>query len=77
MNKHGILEALLYTSGDEGLEVKQLLEILEVNEAELTDLIDTYESNGLMIQQFGTTCVMTTKKDAAQYIEALIEQNLK
>ncbi|RAX29085.1 UNVERIFIED_CONTAM: SMC-Scp complex subunit ScpB, partial [Escherichia coli] len=25
MNKHGILEALLYTSGDEGLEVKQLL----------------------------------------------------
>lgn len=62
MNKHGILEALLYTSGDEGLEVKQLIEILEVNEDELAVLIDTYESNGLMIQRFGTTCVLTTKR---------------
>lgn len=77
MNKHGILEALLYTSGDEGLEVKQLLEILEVNEDELKKLIDTYESNGLIIQQFGTTCVLTTKKEAANYIEALIEQKSK
>ncbi|HDG1890582.1 TPA: SMC-Scp complex subunit ScpB, partial [Staphylococcus aureus] len=33
-----------------------------------------YSSHGLMIQRFGTTYVLTTKKEAATYIEQLIEQ---
>lgn len=77
MDNQGILEALLYTSGDEGLEQKQLLEILELNENELDQLIDTYQSPGLVIQKFGTTYVLTTKKDASSYIEQLIEQKSK
>ncbi|MEJ1643687.1 SMC-Scp complex subunit ScpB, partial [Escherichia coli] len=63
--------------GDEGLEQKQLLEILELNENELDQLIDTYQSPGLVIQKFGTTYVLTTKKDASSYIEQLIEQKSK
>ncbi|BBK28168.1 SMC-Scp complex subunit ScpB [Staphylococcus arlettae] len=70
----GILEALLYTAGDEGLETKQLIEILEITEDQLTTLINNYESEGLMIQKFGTTYVLTTQKAAAHYIEKLIEQ---
>ncbi|WP_436859960.1 SMC-Scp complex subunit ScpB [Staphylococcus caeli] len=73
----GILEALLYTAGDEGLEEKQLLEILEIDKAALTKLIDEYESEGLLIQHYGQTYVLTTKKDAADYIEKLIEQKSK
>ena len=32
LNDKGILEALLYTAGDEGLDEKQLLEILDIDQ---------------------------------------------
>ncbi|NWK83507.1 SMC-Scp complex subunit ScpB [Staphylococcus sp. GSSP0090] len=73
----GILEALLYTAGDEGLDQKQLLEILDIEPAELTHLIEAYDSPGLTIQHYGNTYVLTTKKDASDYIEQLIEQKSK
>ncbi|MDC7993058.1 SMC-Scp complex subunit ScpB [Staphylococcus aureus] len=74
MDNHGILESLLYTAGDEGLDEKQLLEILDISKDQLVELIENYSSNGLIIQRFGTTYVLTTKKEAATYIEQLIEQ---
>ena len=77
MDNQGILEALLYTSGDEGLEQKQLLEILELNENELDQLIDTYQSPGLVIQKFGTTYVLTTKKTHRLILNNLLNKNLK
>lgn len=77
MDNQGILEALLYTSGDEGLEQKQLLEILELNENELDQLIDTYQSPGLVIQKFGTTYVLTTKKTHRLILNSLLNKNLK
>ncbi|HGO1471619.1 TPA: SMC-Scp complex subunit ScpB [Staphylococcus aureus] len=74
MDNHGILESLLFTAGDEGLDEKQLLEILDMSKDQLVELIESYSSHGLMIQRFGTTYVLTTKKEAATYIEQLIEQ---
>lgn len=74
MDNHGILESLLFTAGDEGLDEKQLLEILDMSKDQLVELIENYSSHGLMIQRFGTTYVLTTKKEAATYIEQLIEQ---
>lgn len=74
MDNHGILESLLFTAGDEGLDEKQLLEILDMSKDQLVELIENYSSQGLMIQRFGTTYVLTTKKEAATYIEQLIEQ---
>ena len=71
---NGILEALLYTAGDEGIEERQLLEILEYDQSTLHELISNYESPGLIIQKFGTTYVLTTKKEASEYIEKLVEQ---
>lgn len=50
LDKHGIIESLLYTAGDEGLDEKQLLEILEINQAKLSELISSYTSSGLIIQ---------------------------
>ena len=76
MDKHGIIESLLYTAGDEGLDEKQLLEILEINQAKLSELISSYTSSGLIIQKFGSTYILTSKKEASPYIEQLIEQNL-
>lgn len=74
MDNHGILESLLFTAGDEGLDEKQLLEILDISKDQLVELIENYSSHGLIIQQFGTTYVLTTKKEASMYIEQLIEQ---
>ncbi|HCY0375618.1 TPA: SMC-Scp complex subunit ScpB [Staphylococcus aureus] len=74
MDNHGILESLLFTAGDEGLDEKQLLEILDMSKDQLVELIENYSSHGLMIQLFGMTYVLTTKKEAATYIEQLIEQ---
>ena len=50
IDNHGIIESLLYTAGDEGLDEKQLLEILEINQAKLSELISSYTSSGLIIQ---------------------------
>lgn len=50
LDNHGIIESLLYTAGDEGLDEKQLLEILEINQAKLSELISSYTSSGLIIQ---------------------------
>jgi len=69
LDNHGILESLLFTAGDEGLDEKQLLEILDMSKDQLVELIENYSSHGLMIQRFGTTYVLTTKKEAATYIE--------
>lgn len=77
LNDKGILEALLYTAGDEGLDEKQLLEILNIDQTQLSQLVSEYISDGLEIQHFGQTYVLTTKKDAANYIEKLIEQKSK
>ena len=72
MDNHGIIESLLYTAGDEGLDEKQLLEILEINQAKLSELISSYTSSGLIIQKFGSTYILTSKKEASPYIEQLI-----
>ncbi|HDE7083469.1 TPA: SMC-Scp complex subunit ScpB [Staphylococcus aureus] len=74
MDNHGILESLLFTAGDEGLDEKQLLEILDISKDQLVESIENYSSHGLIIQRFGTTYVLTTKKEASMYIEQLIEQ---
>lgn len=72
-----ILEALLYTAGDEGLDQAQLTEVLQISEEELQQCVANYQSSGLVIQQFGSLYVLTTKKDAAPYIEQLVKSNSK
>ncbi|MCI2947574.1 SMC-Scp complex subunit ScpB [Staphylococcus caledonicus] len=74
MDNKGIIESLLYTAGDEGLEEKQLIEILDIDKEALDKLISSYDSTGLTIQKFGSTYILTSKKEAASYIEQLIEQ---
>lgn len=67
LDKHGIIESLLYTAGDEGLDEKQLLEILEINQAKLSELISSYTSSGLIIQKFGSTYILTSKRSFTLY----------
>ena len=77
MDNIAILEALLYTSGDEGLEQKQIIDILDINLNQLEDLVSKYHSHGLTIQRYGSTYVLTTKKETSTYIEQLVKEKYK
>ncbi|MCO4329663.1 SMC-Scp complex subunit ScpB [Staphylococcus hyicus] len=72
LNHNEIMTAILYTVGEDGIERKQLAEILEVDETQLEQYIQNFHIAGLTLHQFGETLVLTTTEEAEQYIEALI-----
>ena len=49
VSKLGLLEGLLYSLGDEGIEVNQLCELLEITPSQLKDLASEYERETLQI----------------------------
>ena len=74
----GILEGLLYVQGDEGLTLKQVMSILNIQEQEAKELIynlkNKYEqpNHGLRINYLGNTFKLTTKQEHKHYYEQLI-----
>lgn len=79
LNLKAILEGLLFVIGDEGLTIKQIVNILEIdnNEAEklLNDLKQDYENSdrGLRIKFLGNNFKLTTKEEHKQFYEKLLE----
>lgn len=75
----GIIEGLLFVTGDDGLSKEQLLELLDINEEELnkliTDLVNDYkdESRGIMLEYLGNKYKLITKKEHKKYYEKLFE----
>lgn len=78
MNKIAVLEGLLFVVGDEGITLKNICDILEVEMEEakklLKDLRATYESDerGIRISFLGDTFKLTTKKEHKEYYQKLI-----
>lgn len=74
----GILEGLLYVTGDDGLTLKEVMNILEINEEEAKNLIyklkHDYEKDnrGLRINYLGNTFKLTTKEEHKKYYEKLL-----
>lgn len=66
------MTAILYTVGEEGIERNQLKDILNVDEDTFSTLLETFQIDGLLLQQFGNTLVLTTTEDVESYIETLI-----
>jgi len=75
----GILEGLLYVQGDEGLSLKQVMDILNLNEDEARDLVyklkNSYDSEdrGLRINYLGNTFKLSTKGEHKEYYEKLLD----
>lgn len=73
-----VLEGLLFVVGDEGIELKKISEILEINEEEaknlLLELKKDYEDSdrGIRISFLGNTFKLTTKEEHKKYYEKLI-----
>ena len=71
------LEGLLFICGDEGLSLKQITEILEIDSNEAKSLIQKLYNEldiperGIKIEYLGGKFKLTTKKDNAKYFEKL------
>ncbi len=74
----GILEGLLYVTGDDGLTIKQIMDVLNLTEEETKKLIynlkQEYEkdNHGIRIKYFGDLIKLTTKEEHKEYYEKLI-----
>lgn len=80
MNKYiGILEGLLFASGDEGLTLEQIEEILELHEEDAKNILNTlrnrYENEeyGIQLCFLGNSFKLATKKEHRDYFQKLIE----
>lgn len=78
MNKIAVLEGLLFIVGDEGITLKEIADILDVEEKEaqkyLTLLQEEYEkeTRGIRISFLADTFKLTTKKEHYEYYQKLV-----
>lgn len=74
-----VLEGLLYVQGDLGITLKQIQDILEINEEEAKNLVyelkTEYDSpeRGIRINFLGNTIKLTTKEEHKEYFIKLLE----
>jgi segregation and condensation protein B len=80
INWKGILESLLFAAGDEGLSLKQVCAVLEVEEHQALEIIEVLfneynndESRGITLIELAGTYQLVTKKEHAPYLKKLVE----
>ena len=79
MNKLGILEGILFVVGDEGINLKNLCEVMNIDieeaKALLLKLKENYESDerGIRISYLGDAFKLTTKECHKEYYQKLVE----
>lgn len=80
INWKSILESLLFAAGDEGLTIKHVAEVLEIEEIkaieimeELKKVYDKDKNRGIMIIQLAGTYQLATKKVNAPYLKRLVD----
>ena len=82
MNLKGVLEGILFVVGDDGATVKQLTEILEIDNETLKNLIielkNDYEKDdrGIRISILGDSFKLTTKMEHHEYYEKLLTDDI-
>ncbi|MEH7441757.1 SMC-Scp complex subunit ScpB [Bacillus sp. JJ1122] len=76
----GILESLLFAAGDEGLSLKQIAAVLDVEELKANEILSElqmeYEKDdnrGITIVQLAGVLQLATKKEHANYLKKLVE----
>ncbi|MGO4888273.1 SMC-Scp complex subunit ScpB [Anaerobacillus sp. MEB173] len=74
-----IIEGLLFISGDEGIECKQIAEVLEIDKKKVKKLIqelaaDYKEQNrGIQLVEYAESYQYTTKPEHAEYFKRLVD----
>jgi segregation and condensation protein B len=73
----GIIEGILFLTGDEGIEARQLAQILELTEEEVVDLLEDMKADyrrhkrGLQIVEVAKAYQLTTLPEHAPFFEKL------
>ena len=73
----GVIEGLLFISGDEGIAAKEISEITQVPEEEIVDLIEDMKADfrragrGIQIVEVARAYQLTTLPEHAEYFERL------
>lgn len=81
MNLKAVLEGILFIVGDEGTNINDLKNILNISEEEIKKLLlelkKDYEDNGrgLRISYLGNSFKLTTKEEHKEYYEKLVVDN--
>ncbi|KAB7708869.1 SMC-Scp complex subunit ScpB [Bacillus aerolatus] len=82
VNWLSITESLLFAAGDEGLTLKQLAQVLEIEEfeaesitEELKERYEKEEERGIVLIELAGTYQLATKKDHAPYLKKLVESS--
>lgn len=79
MNKLGILEGILFVVGDEGINLKNLCDVMNIDIEEAKELLlklkESYESDerGIRISYLGDAFKLTTKEIHKEYYQKLVE----
>ncbi|MEH7107399.1 SMC-Scp complex subunit ScpB [Bacillus sp. JJ1764] len=80
INWTSILESLLFAAGDEGLSLKQIAEVMEIDEFKANEVVDelnrqyeTDSNRGIMIVQLAGSYQLATKKVNANYLKKLVD----
>jgi len=76
-NLQAIIESLLFVSGDEGLSISRLAEIIEKPHEDIQGALESLEQEckfrGVTLVEIGGAYQLVTKKEHAPYIEKLVE----
>ncbi len=81
MNFSAILEGLLFIVGEEGLSIKEIARILEIEEEQVAEVIKnleeeyTKENRGIQLMILGNHLKLTTKKEYKKYYEKIVPEN--
>ena len=79
MNLDSVLESILFVAGDDGISMKDIMEILEIDEAKAKDLLSeisqefSQAKHGIFLEQFGDNYKFVTKKENKEYLQRLVE----
>lgn len=79
MNLESILEGIIFVSGDEGISLKQISEVLEKSEEAVLKLLESLkeeyakDNHGLSLELLGGNYKFVTKKECHEYLEKLVE----
>ncbi len=78
MNKGAVLEGLLFIKGEDGLTLDKIKEIMEIDDTELSRLIDeltdeySSDKRGINLVVLGNKLKLATKKEHYNYYEKLV-----
>lgn len=76
-----VIEGMLFLSGDEGLTIKQISSVLQINKKEATECMDEFiqivndrKVKGIELSNFGGVIKFTTMSQHHEYYKRMIEQ---